>query len=813
MNSSGIWLRWSWRDLRKRWLQVIAIAFIIALGTGTYASLSASTRWRTISADDAYEVTNMFDLRVQLPEASFIPEGSLAAPAQQLLSEGTVSGFQERLVVPTQVRAQGADGEILVRGRIVGYGDSGGGDWIASPHVIAGSELGQDGTSEVLLEHNFAKHYNLSDSGVVTIGGASSVRYTGQAITPEYFFVVTGEGGFLEQTRFALIYTTVETARTISGAGPVVNDLLLTLPPGSNTAAAELRVRAVLQDALGEVGFTILPREDDEVFGAIYNDIEGDQRVFNIFSLAIVSGAVFASFNLITRMVESQRREIGIALGLGVPPWKVAIRPLLAASQIALLGVIFGVLVGIAIGTAMKGVFIAFLPLPEWQTPFQFGLYAWVAALGLTVPFLAGIYPVWRAVRVAPVDAIRTGHLASRGGGPFTLLQKIPVPGSMLTQLPFRNILRAPRRAVLTSLGIAATITILVGVVGLLDSFVDTIDRGAAEIEGTTPERITVQLDHPYPLNSPNMQAIADSELLQRTEPFIQTGGTFIGGIDELDITLQLLDLENGMWQPNLLEGELRPETAGLFIAQKAAEDLGLKAGSMVTLRHPVITPSGAFALVETELPVSGVHPHPFRFVTYMDIRHAGLFGMEGTANSVYALPVPGASVDGIKRALFDVPGVVSTEPVTIVADVFRDLLEQFIGILQVIQGVVLLLALMIAFNTSSISMDERSREHATMFAFGVTPRRVLGLAIVESGLIGVLSTGIGIVGGYFLIVWIVSITEGSVSPDIQINAILSAGTVLTALALGAVAVAVAPLLNYRKLRRMDIPSTLRVME
>ena len=813
MNTSGIWLKWSWRDLRKRWLQVIAIAFVIALGTGTYASLSASTRWRTMSADDAYARTNMFDLHVQLPEASVVPEGTLAAPARQLLAEGTISGYQERLILPTQVRAQGEGEEILVRGRIIGFGDTGGGSWIASPYVMSGENLGQGDEPEVLLEYNFALNYKLADSGEVVIGGSTTVRYTGQAIAPEYFYVVTGEGSFLEQTRFALIYTTVETARAISGAGPVVNDLLVTLPPGADAVVAELRVQSVLEDALGETGFTVLPREDDEVHGLIYKDIEGDQRTFNIFSLAIVSGAVFASFNLIARMVESQRREIGIALALGVSPWKVAIRPLLAAAQIALLGVIFGVFVGIAIGIAMKSVFIGFLPLPEWQTPFQFGLYAWVALLGLAAPFVAGIYPVWRAVRVTPVTAIRTGHLASRGGGPFTLLQKIPVPGSVLMQLPFRNVLRAPRRAILTSLGIAATITVLVAVVGLADTFLVTIDRGAAEIEGTTPERITVQLDRPYPLNSPNLLAITESDLLKRVEPYIQTGGTLLDEKDKLDVTVQLLDIENGMWRPTLLRGEFDLDTPGLFVAEKAAANLGLRPGSTITLRHAVVTQSGSYALVETELPVLGVHPHPLRFVTYMDIRHAALFGLEGAANSITALPADGTSLDSVKRALFDVPGVVSTEPVTIVADVFRDLMEQFIGILQVIEGVVLLLALLIAFNTSSISMDERSREHATMFAFGVSPRRVLGLAIVESGLIGVLSTLIGIGGGYYLMLWILNTTREDVSPDIQLNAVLSVGTILTALALGAIAVAIAPLMNYRKLRRMNIPSTLRVME
>ena len=816
MSASSIWLKWSWRDLRKRWLQVIAIAFVIALGTGTYASLTASTRWRTLSADDAYARTNMFDLRVELTEGSFVPQGTLAGLSNQLLRESAgVSGFQERLIVPTQVRTEESGEEILVRGRIIGWGDAGGGEWIAAPYVMTGEGL-ESAAGTVLLEHNFAKRYSLPDSGTIQIGGATAVSYSGQAIAPEYFYVVTGEGGILELSRFALIYTSLDEAQTLAGAGPVVNDLLLTLPPGTDVESARASVQSTLETALPDVGFTIDTREQDEVWGAIYNDIDGDQRFFNIFSIAIVSGAVFASFNLVTRMVESQRREIGIALALGLPPWKVAIRPMLAAAQIAALGVVFGVLVGIGIGSLMGGVFVSFLPLPQWQTPFQFGLYAWVALAGFGAPFLASLYPVFRAVSVPPVNAIRTGHLASRGGGVFTILHRVPLPGSTLAQLPFRNLLRAPRRALLTALGVAATITVLVAVVGMVDSFVNVIDSGAAEIEGDSPDRLAIQLDMPYPVNAPNIQAIHDSPLLERTEGSLQLGGQLVvddNEEDDIDLLIQVIDFNSEMWRPTVSKGSLDTSQPGLLIAQKAANDLGLKPGSSVTLRHPALTGQGTFTLVETEMTVIGIHPHPFRFVTYMDYSHADLFGLAGTVNTISAEPAAGVTPDEVARALFDVPGVVSTEPVTLVADIFRDLIGQFIGLLQILEGVVLLLALLIAFNTSSISIDERLREHATMFAFGISPLRALSMAVIESGVIGIASTLLGLLGGYLFMAWTLQVTSEDVSPDLLVPPVITGSTVAIALALGALAVAAAPLLNYRKLRNMDIPSTLRVME
>ena len=77
------WLRWSWRDLKARWLQVLAIAMVNALGTGSYAGLSSVTQWRRTSTDDAYASLRMYDLRVALAQGSFVSQGSLQSAVQQ----------------------------------------------------------------------------------------------------------------------------------------------------------------------------------------------------------------------------------------------------------------------------------------------------------------------------------------------------------------------------------------------------------------------------------------------------------------------------------------------------------------------------------------------------------------------------------------------------------------------------------------------------------------------------------------------------------------------------------------------------------
>ena len=61
MNNMSLWLHWSWRDLRARWLQVVAISIIIALGSAMFAGLGGVEDWRIRTNDLNYARLNMYD--------------------------------------------------------------------------------------------------------------------------------------------------------------------------------------------------------------------------------------------------------------------------------------------------------------------------------------------------------------------------------------------------------------------------------------------------------------------------------------------------------------------------------------------------------------------------------------------------------------------------------------------------------------------------------------------------------------------------------------------------------------------------------
>jgi putative ABC transport system permease protein len=280
-----------------------------------------------------------------------------------------------------------------------------------------------------------------------------------------------------------------------------------------------------------------------------------------------------------------------------------------------------------------------------------------------------------------------------------------------------------------------------------------------------------------------------------------------------IDVQIDLINLDSEIWRPTLLAGSYERLVPGIYLSELASRDLGAGVGSTVDLQHPRLEADGSVNIVSSRLRVLGVHPHPFRFATYMDTNHASIFGMAGLMNRMAIVPAEGVSSSALKRALISVPGVASMESVGDVAEASRDLLDEFVVVLRVVEVAMLLIAMLIAFNAASINLDERTREHATMFAFGVPVGTVMRMTVIENLILGFAATVVGVAGGWLLLVLILATRVRDTLPEVYIKPYISEATLLVTLFLGIICVALAPLLMWRKLSVMDIPGSIKVQE
>jgi putative ABC transport system permease protein len=821
MSRVRFWIRWSLRDLRERWVLVVAIALTIALGTGGFAGMTSTTEWRRTAINASAAALAMHDLRLELAEGSAVPSGQLRAILAALPDPSVVTSSAERLRVPVAVDASVGGETILVPGVLVGVDLAGGTpvDRVAADagrDLVAADDLSSPGSPiTVALEYRFARFHGLAPEGSLTVAGRAA-RYVGQASTPE-MFVVMGEGGSMfAEAGYAGVFAGLRTAQDVAGMPGLVNDLVLRLSPGADRAIVATDLARVANAMLPGVGSRVLTRDDDPAWRMIVGDTDTDGQFFAIFALLILLGAAFASFNLATRVVEAQRRQVGIGMALGVPGPLLALRPVLVGAEIAVLGVALGVPVGIAFDEAMLTMLRDLMPLPVFEAPLQVGPFLAAAAIGLVVPVVATVLPVRRAVRMSPVEAIHAGPRSVRGSGLAGLASRLPLPGGSLGRAPVRNILRAPRRSLLTAMGIGAAIAVLVSMAAMMDTFDAAVAAGERATVAGHPDRMSVELADFMPLASV-AEELDGIPAIGSASPGLRLGAVATVDARKVELVLDLVDTSATGWRPVVLAGSLPAGTGdgsgGILLAEGAAAELGVGVGDTVALRHPRRTGPTAVDTVESRVRVVGLHASPIRAQAWMDLRDAELMSLAGVANFVDVEPAAGYTQDDVARALFGRPGVAAAQPVTTLVRIYRSLLEEFTGVLAVSMGLGLLLAFLVAFNSASIATDERAREHATMLAFGVPVTRLLGIEMMESAVLGMAGTSMGLGLGLAAVAWMVEAKMDEMLPDLSIRLAIAPGTVLAAAGVGIVVVGLAPVLMARRLRRMDLPGTLRLVE
>lgn len=818
-------LHWSFRDLKQRKIQVLAIALIIGLGTGIYTGLSSTTPWREYAFEQSNELLNMFDLKMTFP-GSWISQSDISSAIQNLSHKDWIESLEYRLSFPTTVNASTDDETILVNGRIIGINVTKGSKNldVNGIYVTNGRHIKSTETSAnvCLVENNFASYYNLTpDDQLITIAGGVELKYIGTVLTPEYFMVIE-ENMVFGQSSFAALFIPLKTAQAILYQAihlppGYVNEVLFLL----NSALTEqdhetflMEIEDYFQTHYSHLNYEFMEKEEHPSYKMQKEDIPSDQNMYYIFSFLILIISAFGAYNLISRVVNSQRRQIGINMALGVPARAIAYRYLLLSLEIALGGVVFGYIIALILGSSFGSVIYDLIPYPVWDEWLVTDLFLQGTLLGILIPFIASIIPIMRAIRIQPINAIQTQAKLGTGKGFAPLITRIHLPGSIFIQLPFRNLSRNLRRTASTLTGIALAICVLIAVLGFVDG-ANLLLRSEEEImKGQSEGRIDIIMNNFYNESLPPVTNITEHTDINIAIPIIQIPVEIYSDHNSFNIFLRCFNLTNPVWTPETINGlNLKNRTLGIIISQETARDLKVEVGDQVIIKHPFRKSAFEYSTENTTFSVIGIQNSKIRFWAFSDISNNRVFNLTGLINSVMILPKIGITEASIQKSFFNLPGYSGIQSVTKLVKAYEELIEIFKSIFDVLQYVVMILALLLVYNTSSVNIDERTRELATMAAFGTPIRTSSWILMLESMIMGVLGT----LTGFFLFApLILEVVEARVDEamnEIWLTPYLFPDSIILLLLIGVVLVTLIPLLSIRKLTKMDLTSALRVVE
>jgi putative ABC transport system permease protein len=778
------------RDIVALRGQVVTIALVVAAGVAVFVA-SISTYDSLLAGRDRFYASTRFpQVFVTLKRAPL----SIVARLRTIPGVATV---EPRIV--RDVIVDWPSAPLPVSARIVSLTHAGD-EPLARLYMRRGSAPGAHDSRDAVVNEAFAEANAVkpgTDIRVILNGRLQPFTISGIALSPEYVYAVKPGLPIPDDRFFAVLWIDRSAAEAAFDMVGAFNDLVVSLAPGADARPVIAELDRLLEP-YGSVGAV---ERRDQPSNRFLEDELKEQGVMAI-TIPVIFFAV-ASFLLhvaLARQVAAQREQIAALKALGFPNVPLAVHYLKLVVIIVLLGAVLGLAGGIAFGEAMIASYRAFFRLPALALE----LTPWSVLAGTAISFVAaatGVLTAIRAVvRLTPAVAMRPAPpLPFRRFWLERLLSvRLLAPSRAMIA---RNIAGRPVRALLTTLGIAFAVPIVV--LGLfwrdaIDQMIDIqfnlVERGNAVVTFPQPRdrRIVGDLRH-----EPGVLA-AEGE---RIVPVRLRAG-------QRSYLTAVIGLPPGSELRRPHDAALRPidvSPDGVTLTRRLAERLGVTAGETMTVE----VMEGQRRT--RDVPVSAIVDEVIGMTSYMQIGALNRLTGEGDIVSATALFVEPSALPQLLARFKELPVI---ESVAMKAYTLRSFLEKIGDLVLVMSGILTIFAVIIAvgivYNSARIGLQERTRELASLRVLGFSSSEVARIFFSEF----VIEIAVAIPIGIALSLAVVDvISRFHPSETFQIPGTIGARTFAAACAIVIAAAAASAYVVRRRIDRLDLVAVLKARD
>jgi putative ABC transport system permease protein len=665
--------------------------------------------------------------------------------------------------------------------------------------VLRGRAVAADAEDEVLVSGRFAEANGMGpgDSLVAVINERRArLRIVGIGAAPDYLYEEAGGGMMIDERAYAILWAPHDLVAGATGMRGAFNDVAIELAPGARRERVITAVDSILAPygGRGAIG-----RADQLSHRVVENEMRQLAVMGLAFPVFFVAVAAFLAGTVLTRLIATEREQIGVLKAFGYTNRAVAMHYLAYAAAAIALGIVLGLGVGLWVGRLFTGLYVEILRIPGLR--FGVDWAAMASALGiLSVATLAGAVRAVRAAALLPPATALQAPAPARYR--MLLLDRLGM-GAVLpaaARMVFRGLERRPSRAMLGAAGVAAALAMMAGALSLYDA---------------SHRMIFVQ----FRIGHRETLAV---QMLSAVPASVRTAFARLPGVTRVELaravpvrirhaahsrTLALTGLESGGILHRLVDvhgvtREMPPD--GAVLSASLADALTVRPGDSVTLdllerletRHVVV------AAVLDEL----MSPN-----AYMELGAMGRLVGDGTlANAAYLRldQPPSASLFDRLRDMPRVAGVASREAML---DNFDRMMAQGFRITSaLVVAFASVIAIGVAYNGARIALSERGRELASLRVLGFTTREVGTMLLGEQAILAVAAVPLGWLLGWLFAGYLVHAFENE---QFQVPLVTRAATYAFASAVVLVASAGAGALMYRRAARLDLVAVLKTRE
>ena len=441
-----------------------------------------------------------------------------------------------------------------------------------------------------------------------------------------------------------------------------------------------------------------------------------------------------------TRMIEEERGEIGLYVSLGINKLKIVSSYMFYVLIATSLGLIIGLSTGYnAVPHLLYSVYEANFIIPKLNTYIEVIPCISIILITILLMVIVTIITINKNFKYMPATLLRP-EAPKKGKKVF--LERIPFIWKRLSftwKVTIRNLFRYKKRIIMTILGISGCTALLLTGFGIRDSVSSLIDIQYNNIHKydamliLKDEQVSINNDINNLLEEKNIKDLLYTHMESYT---FNTNGK---KVDTYVLAFSDMDLLDKYITINDLEGnKLNLSDNGVIITEKMAELLDVGVGNTIQIRN---SDNELFILKVEGICENYVNSYIYLNNTYYE----KVFG-EFSYNTIIT-NVLDNDYEKLSEELIDSDYFSSVQYTSDSISILNDIIEGMNNIVYLIIIASSLLAIIVLYNLTTININERVREIATLKVLGFHDKEVSTYVYRET----IILTIIGIILGLFL--------------------------------------------------------------
>lgn len=473
--------------------------------------------------------------------------------------------------------------------------------------------------------------------------------------------------------------------------------------------------------------------------------------VGNVFPVVLYLVAALVTFTTMARFVDEERTQSGLLKALGYTNRQIMAKFILYGLAAGLVGTIVGIIAGNLL-----------------LSPLISNIITQTTVIG---PAKLHFYPLWTglALLLSLASSVLPAYLVARREltekPAQLLLPKPPVTGSSIwlekwpaiwSRLSFthkvtaRNIFRYKLRMLMTIFGVAGTVALLFGGLGIRSSISGVVQRQFGEL--IHYDMLVVENSRATEEELDKLTHFLQSDQVRQSLPvaFEQLNQTVEenGQRKNLSISLYISDRRDFGNQVSLESSTGQPiklSDRGIVLTEKLAQIYGVSVGDKLSL---TLEDKEVSVRVEAVADMYAGH-----FIYMTDSYYEQVTGKQKTANA-YLVQLKDSQLGHIQThasQLLAMPAVRSLVQNTSLIDMLTTIAGSLQTIMTILVILSILLGLVILYNLTIINMSERIRELSTIKVLGFHNKEVTMYIYRETIALSLIGMLVGLVGGIYL--------------------------------------------------------------